>query len=165
MGLSKTAFLESKGFVDPNKGEDIELSIRLKKLGFKLELVEDAYVYHNRKNTLWGFFKQGFSFGQNRINVSRYHSEALQIVHFMPLAFLIYWFLLLTSVLIFPMTNLFLLSGILIFALWKIAIFLHASFEYKSVLIGFLSIITSFGQLSAYGVGLMTEGFKRFFKG
>ncbi|AFL84420.1 glycosyl transferase [Belliella baltica DSM 15883] len=165
MGLSKAAFLKSKGFVDPNRGEDIELSIRLKKLGFKLELVEDAYVYHNRKNTLLSFFKQGFSFGQNRINVSRYHSEALKIVHFMPMAFLFLWFALALAVFVLPLTNYFLIAGILIFAVWKIAIFLHASLQYKSVLIGFLSIITSFGQLSAYGMGLMTEGLKKIFKG
>lgn len=165
MGLSKVAFLKSQGFVDPNKGEDIELSIRLKKMGFKLELVEEAYVYHNRKNTIWSFFKQGFSFGQNRINVSRYHSGALKIVHFMPLAFLLYWLMLLFSILVFPITNLFLLLGILIFASWKIAVFLHATFQNKSVLIGFLSIITSFGQLSAYGLGLMMEGIKKIFKG
>lgn len=165
MGLSKAAFLKSQGFIDPNKGEDIELSIRLKKMGFKLELVEEAYVYHHRKNTLWSFFKQGFSFGQNRINVSRYHLGALNGIHFMPLVFLLSWIMLLVGVFIFPITNLLLLFGILTFASWKTAVFLHATFQNKSVLIGMLSIITSFGQLSAYGLGLMTEGLKRIFKG
>lgn len=165
MGLSRAAFLASEGFVDPNKGEDIELSIRLKKMGFKLELIEEAYVYHNRKNTLWSFFKQGFSFGQNRINVSRYHSGALKIVHFMPLVFLLYWLFLLLATAIFSITNILLLSGILILFAWKIALFFDATSQSKSFLIGFLSIITSFGQLSAYGLGLMVEGFKRIFKG
>jgi glycosyltransferase involved in cell wall biosynthesis len=81
MGLSKKAFEATKGFVDPNRGEDIELSIRLKKAGFRLELVEEAFVYHKRKNTWQSFFRQSYSFGQNRINVSRYHPYAVKMVH------------------------------------------------------------------------------------
>src|SRR5690606_1901585 len=66
MGVSRKVFESLGGFVDPNRGEDIEWSIRIRKSGFKLELVEEAFVYHKRKNTLLSFAKQAFSFGRNR---------------------------------------------------------------------------------------------------
>ncbi|MCH7413767.1 glycosyltransferase [Belliella sp. R4-6] len=165
MGLSKEAFECSKGFVDPNKGEDIELSIRLKKLGYKLELVEGAFVYHKRKSTLLNFFKQSFSFGQNRINVSRYHSEAVKLIHLMPVFFLIFVSSLLMMLFVLPVTNLLFIIGVVILGLWKTSIFFHASIVNKSIKIGIISIITSVGQLSAYGLGMITEGLKKVFKG
>src|SRR5690606_15857312 len=85
MGLSKAVFQKTKGFIDPNKAEDIELSIRIKKLGYRLELVEEAFVYHKRRNTFTTFLIQSFSFGRNRVNVSRYHPGAVKAVHFLPL--------------------------------------------------------------------------------
>ncbi len=160
MGLSRSAFLISKGFSDPNKGEDIELSIRLKKLGFKLELVEDAFVYHKRKSTLYTFFRQSYSFGQNRINISRYHTDAVKLIHLMPLFFLCYWIGILLALFAIPHTLILNLS-ILVLAIWKISILIHSAYLNKSILVGFISIITSFGQLSAYGLGLFTEWFNK----
>src|SRR5690606_31013400 len=78
MGFSRAVFLATGGFVDPNRGEDIELSIRIKKQGYRLELVEEAFVYHKRKNTFGSFLAQSFSFGRNRVNVSRYHPASIE---------------------------------------------------------------------------------------
>ncbi len=162
MGLSRVAFHISKGFIDPNKGEDIELSMRLKKLGFKLELIEETFVYHKRKNTLWGFFKQSFAFGRNRINVSRFHEDAVKPVHMIPAAFLI--FCITTLLMGFYGNGLFKLNT-LIFSIWGILVFIHASVINKSILVGFLAFFTSFGQLNFYGAGLMYEFFKKTIKG
>src|SRR5690606_679379 len=60
MGMSKAVFLATGGFVEPNKGEDIEENIRIKKLRYRLELVNEAYVYHKRKNTFRTFLAQSF---------------------------------------------------------------------------------------------------------
>lgn len=153
MGLSKKAFEATKGFIDPNRAEDIELSIRLKKQGFKLELVEEAYVYHKRRNTWESFLAQSFSFGQNRVHVSNFHPEAIKLVHVMPSLFLVGWVL----------TLLFFLTGkgpftwgAGLYGIWFLLVFLDASVKEKSVAVGALSVCTSFGQLSAYGLGLIT---------
>jgi glycosyltransferase involved in cell wall biosynthesis len=164
MGLSKEAFHQSKGFVDPNRGEDIELSLRLKKLGFRLELIEEAYVYHKRKNTLASFFKQSYSFGQNRINISRFHADAIKIVHLLPLFFLLFWFCLLLGLFVFPDSAL-IISGIVLLGIWKISILVHSTLINNSLIVGVLSVITSFGQLSAYGLGLLSESVKKLLKG
>lgn len=166
MGLSRKAFEVSKGFVDPNRGEDIELSIRLKKAGFRLELVEEAFVYHKRKNTWQSFFRQSYSFGQNRINVSRYHPDAVKLVHLMPAVFLVGWLAVIGLMVIgywFPAFSVFISAGLSIYALWILAVFVHSTFLNKSIWVGLLSVFTAFGQLSSYGAGLMTEWVKKAF--
>lgn len=168
MGLSKKAFEATKGFVDPNRGEDIELSMRLKKSGFRLELVEEAFVYHKRKNTWQSFFRQSFSFGQNRINVSRYHRDAVKLVHLMPAGFLVGWVMVIGLMVIgcwIPAFSVFLTAGLLVYGLWISAVFVHATFLNKSLQVGLLSVFTAFGQLSSYGAGLMTEWVKKVFRG
>lgn len=166
MGLSKKAFEATKGFVDPNRGEDIELSMRLKKMGFRLELVEEAFVYHKRKNTWQSFFKQSYSFGQNRINVSRYHRDAVKLVHLMPAGFLVGWVMVIGLMVIrywIPALSIFISAGLYIYALWILAVFVHSTFINKSLWVGLLSVFTAFGQLSSYGAGLMTEWVRKVF--
>lgn len=162
MGVSKTVFETTGGFLDPNKGEDIEWSIRIKKAGYKLELVEEAFVYHKRKSTLKAFAKQAFSFGRNRVNVSRYHPEAIKAVHLLPSFFLLFSVgTLISGVLkleIFP----FLVS---LLAIWSIAVLVSSTNKYKSLLVGFYSLITSFTQLWSYGLGLLVELVKKLLKG
>lgn len=171
MGLSKKAFEVTKGFVDPNRGEDIELSMRLKKAGFRLELVEEAFVYHKRKNTWGSFFRQSYSFGQNRINVSRYHRDAVKLVHLMPAGFLLGWIMVIGLFLASRFSflgsfQILLFQSIaVVYGLWILAVFVHSTFINKSPWVGFLSIFTAFGQLSSYGAGLITEWVKKVFWG
>jgi glycosyltransferase involved in cell wall biosynthesis len=159
MGLSKLAFNKSSGFKDTNRAEDIELSIRLKKLGFKLELIEEAYVYHKRKNTWKSFFKQSFSFGENRINVSRYHPEAVKLIHMMPTFFLLGWIIILLAY--FFVKPIYFLGGV-VYALWMFMVFLDSSSQNHSIWIGILSVLTSFSQLSLYGAGMIMESVRKF---
>ena len=152
MGLSKEAFETSEGFVDPNSGEDIELSIRLKKLGFNLELVEEAFVYHKRKNTLLSFFKQSFSFGRNRINVSRFHPEAVKLVHILPAVFLLGWLHGLVFMLFLSSVFMLILT---VYSAWIFLVFMDSGIRNSSIWVGLISMVTSFGQLSFYGAGLI----------
>jgi len=162
MGVSRKVFEKTNGFLDPGQGEDIEWSIRIKKGGFKLELVEEAFVYHKRKNTLWTFAKQGFSFGRNRVNVSRFHPGAVKVVHFLPSLFLVFWISTIVSgILGFKIFYL----QLFILGLWAIIIFVQSSFRYQSVLVGLYSLFTSFAQLSSYGLGLILEMIRKLFKG
>lgn len=152
MGLSKEAFEVTNGFVDPNKGEDIELSIRLKKLGFRLELVEEAFVYHKRKNTFRSFLRQSFSFGQNRVNVSRYHPDAIKVVHLLPTFFLLGW---LFGIALFVVVSPISLLIIQLYLIWIVLVFIDSIYKNRSLIVGLLTIFTSFGQLSFYGAGMI----------
>lgn len=154
MGMSRAVFQATGGFVDPNRGEDIELSIRIKQMGYRLELIEEAYVYHKRRNTLRSFFAQSFSFGRNRINVSRYHPGSVKPVHLLPLIFLLgwigWWFFI-------PFVPLIKALGACFFGLWTLCVLLSAIYQNKSLQVGLLAVITSYGQLFSYGAGILWE--------
>ncbi|GAB2492622.1 glycosyltransferase family 2 protein [Algoriphagus taiwanensis] len=154
MGVSRKVFEQIGGFVDPNRGEDIEWSIRIKKAGFRLELIEGAFVYHKRKNTLWSFAKQAFSFGQNRVNVSRFHPEAIKLVHWLPTFFLFFLISLLINGLFL---KIFFIPHLLIFGAWAGLVIYQASWKYQSILVGDLALMTSIIQLCGYGSGLLLE--------
>lgn len=162
MGVSRAVFEKLGGFVDPNQGEDIEWSIRIKKAGYTLELVEEAFVYHKRKNTLKSFAKQAFSFGRNRVNVSRFHPEAIKAVHWLPTAFLMFILSIFVNAVFF---QLFLIPHLLLFGTWAFLVIFTSSWKHKSLKVGFLSLLTSMIQLCSYGTGFVVELLKKAFQG
>lgn len=162
MGVSRKVFEATGGFVDPNQGEDIEWSIRIKQAGFKLELVKEAFVYHKRKNTLKSFAKQAFSFGRNRVNVSRFHPGAIKLVHWLPTAFLL--FSLSIPFFFFVNKPLFQLSTGL-FIIWSVGVILSSAIQNNSAKVGTLSWFTSVLQLWSYGLGLPLELLRKYVKG
>ena len=162
MGVSRAVFARLGGFVDPNRGEDIERSLRIKKEGFRLELVSEAFVYHKRKNTLWSFAKQAFSFGRNRVNVSRFHPEAIKLVHALPSLFLLFLISLGVN-LIF--VQLLLIPQLLMLGTWATLVLIQATLQYRSPLVGVMALVTSLVQLSGYGLGLLWELVVKWSKG
>ena len=150
------------GFVDPNRGEDIEWSLRIKKAGFRLELVSEALVDHKRKNTLRSFAKQAFSFGRNRVNVSRFHPEAIKLVHALPSLFLLFLISLGVN-LIF--VQLLLIPQLLMLGTWATLVVIQATLQYRSPLVGVMALVTSLVQLSGYGLGLLWELVVKWTKG
>lgn len=162
MGVSRHVFEVTGGFADPNQGEDIEWSIRIKKAGFKLELVSEAFVYHKRKNTVLSFAKQAFSFGRNRVNVSRFHPGAIKLVHLLPSTFLL--FCACIPLLYFLNKPLFQVS-IGLFLVWSIGVIVSSTSQNNSIKVGLLSWMTSVSQLWSYGLGLPWELIRKIVKG
>jgi glycosyltransferase involved in cell wall biosynthesis len=161
MGFSKEVFLKTKGFIHPNQAEDIELSIRIKKLGFQLELVTEAFVFHKRRTDWTSFTKQSFSFGRNRITVSQYHPNALKLVHFLPSCFLLFNLIFVLSLFTpFALKYIFLL----IYLIWILGILTESYWQTSSFVIALLSLGTSWIQLNAYGWGFLKNFTLRFFR-
>lgn len=156
MGVSREVFARLGGFVDPNRGEDIEWSLRIKKAGFRLELVSEAFVYHKRKNTLWSFAKQAFSFGRNRVNVSRFHPEAIKLVHWLPTFFLLFLVSLVINLLFVQVLH---IPQLVIFWIWAGLVVYQATWNSGLLLVGHLALLASLIQLSGYGLGLLIELF------
>ena len=162
MGISRQVFEKTRGYIIPFMGEDIEFSIRVIESGFKTGLIPDAYVYHKRRTSLGQFFKQLHFFGRARINVSRFYATELKAVHFFPLLFL----LAVVLYLFFPLINLqWFKWASLLLAIYFFLIFIDATIKNKSLKVGLVSIAASFIQLSAYGIGFLTEGLRKIFKG
>ncbi|SDG46603.1 glycosyltransferase [Mucilaginibacter sp. P19] len=158
MGVSRQAWEKAGGFIITRLGEDIEYSIRIHSLGFKIGLIPDAIVYHKRRTNFYQFYKQLHFFGRARINISKFFPQELKLVHFFPAAFTV-------GVILTIILNLFgsVLApvGNFILLIFTLLIFFHAWWKNKSVKIAFLSIIAAFTQLIAYGLGFIQDFWKR----
>lgn len=73
------------------RGEEKELANRIRKAGFHIEYVEDAWVWHWRRGTLASFWKQTYLSGKGRVDICRAAPEAFEWPHFSPAFFVISW--------------------------------------------------------------------------
>jgi cellulose synthase/poly-beta-1,6-N-acetylglucosamine synthase-like glycosyltransferase len=151
MGIRREAFFKVGGYSGMQVGEDIDLSMRLQKAGFQTELIDNAFVYHRRKATIYKFYKQLYFHGKGRIDLHIKHNDALKFVHLLPGFFVVYLLMgLLMTVFSKVLTLVFLIS----IALYSFSIFIDASIRNKSLWVGILSIVTAYEMLIAYGIGL-----------
>ncbi len=158
MGISREVWERTGGFILTRLGEDIEFSIRIHSMGFKIGLIPDAIVYHKRRTDLIQFYKQLHFFGRARINIYKHFPSELKVVHFFPALFTLFLCLsLILNVFIHPLAD---LCNTLL-AMYILLIFFHSWTINKSAKVAFLSIAASFVQLSAYGLGFMQDLWKR----
>lgn len=158
MGLSRAAWQKAGGFIITRLGEDIEYSIRIHSLGFKIGLIPDAKVYHKRRTSYLQFYKQLHFFGRARINIYKFFPNELKPVHFFPAAFTLgVLFTLLANILQWRIA----IVGNLILGLFILLIFFHSLYKNKSLKVAFLSVGAAFIQLIAYGLGFMQDYWKR----
>ena len=147
MGISKEAYLRSKGFGKIHPGEDPDLSIRLKKQGFSTKLYRDLKVFHKRRISVLSFFNQVYKFGVARSILNNRYPETKKIIYWFPLLFS-YVFLVSIFLFLFKISNLILI----IYLLYFLLIFVQSSFK-NNPLVGLLSIITTLIQFMGYGYG------------
>jgi glycosyltransferase involved in cell wall biosynthesis len=157
MGLSRKVLNATEGFKFSHFAEDIELSIRMKKNGFKVGLIPDAYVYHKRRTSFKQFFRQVFNFGKGRVLIGTLHPEEVKLTHWFPTLFLLGSI----GIVLLPLFSLVLFKvGITVFVAYLLAIFLHSLKENKSVSVAILSIPSALLQLWGYGLGFLNETVK-----
>lgn len=87
MGMTRKVFEFTNGFRFDRYAEDIELSLRIHKAGFRTSLIPEAFVFHKRRTTFGSFFRQVKNFGRGRIDVSRVHPGAIRLAHWLPSIF------------------------------------------------------------------------------
>jgi glycosyltransferase involved in cell wall biosynthesis len=158
MGISREVWEKTGGFILTRLGEDIEFSIRIHSLGYKIGLIPDAVVYHKRRTDFVQFYKQLHFFGRARINIYKHFPSELKLVHFFPAFFTI--FLLLSLFFNLFGSALAELCNTLL-AIYILLIFFHSWNVNKSSKVAFLSIAASMVQLTAYGLGFMQDFWKR----
>lgn len=151
MGMKRSVFEAVGGYSEFRCGEDIELSIRIIKAGYKVGLIEEAFVYHKRRTSLKQFFKQVFRFGAARINIYKRHKEELKITHMFPFFFLLFMIAVL-ALQFTPFTELAIYAASA-FGAYLVAIFFGALLESKSIAVAFTAIATSITMLCGYGWG------------
>ncbi|WP_316840247.1 glycosyltransferase [Pedobacter gandavensis] len=158
MGVSRAVWEKVGGFILTRLGEDIEYSIRIHENGFKIGLIPAAKVFHKRRTSFGQFYKQLHFFGRARINIYKHFPSELKIVHFFPAAFTCFVIFSLLMNIVWPALA-FICNFILL--LYFVMIFFHSWQVNKSLKVAFFSIIASFIQLTAYGLGFIQDFFKR----
>lgn len=162
MGMERGAFFAVNGYSEFKCGEDIELSIRLIKAGFRTGLIPEAFVYHKRRTDFKKFYKQVYRFGAARINIYARHNEELKLTHLFPSAFVI--FMLSFWVVAFISMPLFIvLFGLVLLYLSAIAV--DSSIQNDSLYVGVLSVRAALVQLFGYGIGFLRNTFEVLVKG
>tara|TARA_B100001287_G_scaffold260088_1_gene247841 strand:- start:374 stop:1384 length:1011 start_codon:yes stop_codon:yes gene_type:complete len=154
MGISKEAFNASGGFGDIHPGEDPDLSIRLKAIGYKLCLIPKAFVYHKRRLNIESFFIQVYKFGQVRPILNKWHPQSKKLAYWFPLFFVIGLIVSLCLLIInFKW-------GIYLYSLYFIVAFLMALNSTVDIIASILCIPVIIIQFLAYGMGFLKSSIK-----
>ncbi len=154
MGISRRAFEASQGFGQIHPGEDPDLSLRLKKAGFKICLIPEAKVYHKRRIDWTKFYNQVKKFGLVRPILNKWHPGSSKITYWFPALFIIG---LLLSVFLAIAGEFFFLG---LYFIYFIIIGVDAGLKNKSFYIGILAIKAVLVQFTGYGLGFLTSTFK-----
>jgi glycosyltransferase involved in cell wall biosynthesis len=158
MGISRKVYEQTKGFVFDRFAEDIELSVRMRKQGFNVVLIPDAFVYHKRRTSLQQFFKQVSNFGKGRVLVGNTHPGEIKLTHWFPAFFLLGLCIVPILVLFFPVLG---LSLFFTYTIYFLIIASHAFITLKSLPVALLSVPSAFVQLTGYGTGFLKQMFGR----
>ena len=149
MGISKKAFIASKGFGLIHPGEDPDLAMRLWKLGFETRLFKDCAVFHKRRIDWNKFSVQVSKFGKARPILNSWYPEYSKLTFWFPAVF-IAGFLISIG---FLLLHFYFPFGL--YLVYFLLIFLTSTIESKSVLIGLYSVKAVFIQFSGYGSGFL----------
>ena len=155
MGVRRQAYQALGGFAAMRFGEDIDLSTRILRGGYRCRLFPGAWVWHKRRTDLRKFFKQVHNSGIARIHLTLRHPGTLRPVHLLPSAFLLTSLALLLGGLFRPL----LWAPLALYALLVLA---DSTLRNRSLRVGLLSVPAAFTQLWGYGSGLLLAAVRRY---
>ena len=158
MGFTRDVYEKVGGFREMFS-EDIDMSTRISKAGFKTSLIRDAYVYHKRRVDFRKFLRQVHVFGMSRITLKLLYPGSLKVVHALPaLAVIIGVVLLVLGLTVSPWY-------LLPLAVYLLAIFIAALFSTRSVVIAAKAVPASIVQIGGYGTGFIRAYFTKIILG
>lgn len=158
MGFSREVYDKVGGFREMFS-EDIDMSTRIRNVGFKVSLIHPAFVYHKRRVDFKKFLRQVYVFGMSRITLKLLYPGSLKIVHALPaLAVIIGLVLIICGIVVSPWF--FLPIGI-----YLLAIFCMAWISTGSFVIALKAIPASAIQIAGYGCGFIKAYFLKILLG
>lgn len=152
MGFSREVYDRVGGFREMFS-EDIDMSMRIRRAGFSMELIRPAAVYHKRRMDLRKFARQVYVFGMSRITLQLLYPGSMKAVHTLPALFLL-GCIFLTAMGIFVSPWWLLPLGVYI-----IALFISALVSTRSLKIALMAVPASLIQLWVYGAGFIKAYF------
>lgn len=170
MGISREVYEKTGGFSELRAGEDPDLTFRIWKSGFQTRLFPEAKVYHKRRTSLKKFAKQTHRFGSARPILNLRHPEHARITYWFPGVFLCgLCFSLVMAAFSFPLreirigscyvSSLFFSLFLMAYVLYFVSLFVLCVWQYRSVKVGLLSLLTTLVQFSGYGYGFLKSQF------
>ncbi len=148
MGFSRRVWETVSGFREMFS-EDIDMSTRIRRAGFSISLIREAFVYHKRRTSLKSFCRQIYVFGMSRITLFLLYPDSLKPVHLLPAVFVV-------GVVAMAVLSLTVAWWFIVpLAVYLLAVFLCALASTKNPTISLLSILTSVIQLGGYGIGFL----------
>ena len=141
-------FWTAGGFNELRHGQDMDYSARIYEAGFKVQLIEEAFVYHKRRTSLWKFFKQIHNWGVTRINLASLHEGMLKPIHLAPAILVLSAII---GLICFPFITygwIVVVFGVFFTLLFGSVAFVQSLSIYGSINIAILSIITLYIQSS-----------------
>lgn len=158
MGISRKVWETTDGFKFERLAEDIELSVRMRKAGFKVGLISEAFVYHKRRTSLSAFFRQVRGFGAGRVRVGKVHPTEVKPIHWLPslimLDFLMMPFL-------FIWNNNLAVVGYSVYVVYWALLTVDCFRTTGSLGAALLSAPTAMTQFFGYGWGFLRENFRK----
>lgn len=148
MGYSRKVWETVGGFREMFS-EDIDMSTRVRKAGFSIGLVREAYVFHKRRVNLRLFARQIYVFGMSRITLYLLYPESLKIVHWLPAVFVLGTT---AMILLSIFWNVWAIAPLVAYLL---ALFATALASTRSLKIACLGVVAAVVQLGGYGIGFL----------
>ena len=167
MGMSAELFRTVGGY-DENFvcGEDVELSLRLQKVGAISRFIPEAYVYHKRRATLKQFRRQVFRFGAARPLLAKAHPGNLKVTHLFPLVFTLYRHL--TAILavlgIFYFHDSLFAIPFALYVFYMFAVFL-TTLRHEGLAVALRVVQTTNTMNEGYGIGFLRNFIEVYLKG
>jgi glycosyltransferase involved in cell wall biosynthesis len=152
MGMHRLVFEKTGGFQFDRYAEDVEFSIRLRNAGYRVGLIEEAFVYHQRRENLLQFWWQVANFGKGRVMVGRKYPAELKWVHAFPTLFLMALVALPLLLIVWPRFGQICLAG---FSLFFLALFFDCLRQTRSLVVAFWALPAALVQLTGYGFGFL----------
>ena len=157
MGLSRKAFESSGGFGRIHPGEDPDLVLRLRKIGFRTALFSKAIVFHKRRISWSKFYHQVNRFGSVRPILSFWHPESNRYTYWLPTTFMIG----------IPIAFLLLLIGAwqlaAIYGIYELALFALALYKTRSLPVAGMGVWAANLQFFGYGIGFLKNSIRLWF--
>jgi glycosyltransferase involved in cell wall biosynthesis len=145
MGISLAVFNKTNGFGTIHPGEDPDLSQRIKKAGFDVQFIEDAFVYHKRRISWSKFYTQVKKFGLVRPILTVWHPDSAKITFWFPTLFF------LGTIASVILAAIGLIWPILLVIFYFLLIIVLATIQTKSPKIGMLALCATAVQFFGYG--------------
>ena len=154
MGISRKAFQDTGGFGNIHPGEDPDLTIRLWEMGYKTQLITDAYVFHKRRISWIQYYKQVNKFGKCRPILNYRYPHTSRITYWFPTFFIL--FLIIAIGFSFVAKN---LIPLYLYIFYFVLVLLDSTIKTQNIKIGIMSIFAVIIQYFGYGLGFLKASF------